>query len=560
VPVRPGAYDRFMTASPRPPLLKRLPLGVWVGAFWMTVVVVRSLQRADEIRHLGNLQGNMEDGVLLITAVTTTVVCLLLFRAPTVAVLVALAGYLAALKTSVPASSAALFFLADVVVGYGSATRPRRVSLAMAALPIALTGGYALWETVEGYRSSALVTQAAFAGTTLIGWLVGNTIHQSRSYAAALQSRATQQAVTAERLRIARELHDMVAHSIGIIAIQAGVGSRVMDTQPAETRNALQAIEATSRETLAGLRRLLGGLRQSDPDRPDTARDPGLDPPRDPAPGLADLDRLVARTAAAGLRVDVRRRGEPRPLPSDIDLSAYRIVQEAVTNVVRHSGTRDCSVTLDYGDDRLALTIVDLGCAPATSAIPGHGFGLIGMRERVSLLHGTFSAGPRQEGGFQVTAHLPLPAEMEGPPERAEARSAGAEPAGAPSARSRPSVPLASRAPEPDSPPSAGPTRGESVSAGTERTAADRVAMERAAMERTPVDRAATGNTPAGSTPSGPAPAERAVADRAATGHTPAERTPAGPAPAERAPARQADAAPSGRADSPVTRAAGVAR
>ncbi|WP_328463169.1 sensor histidine kinase [Streptomyces sp. NBC_00448] len=174
-----------------------------------------------------------------------------------------------------------------------------------------------------------------------------------------------------------------------------------METQPAETRKALDAIEATSRETLSGLRRLLGALRETDTD--------GGEPPRDPAPGLADLGGLVTTTHEVGVRVEVRWKGQRRPLAPDIDLSAFRIVQEAVTNVVRHSGTRDCAITLDYRQDALLVEVVDLGCGGRPSTASG-GYGIVGMRERVSLLHGEFSAGPRPGGGFRVAARLPLPA------------------------------------------------------------------------------------------------------------------------------------------------------
>jgi signal transduction histidine kinase len=144
----------------------------------------------------------------------------------------------------------------------------------------------------------------------------------------------------AERLRIARELHDMVAHSIGIIAIQAGAGRRVFDARPAEARDALAAIEATSREALSGLRRMVTGLRRADP-----GPGPGQ-APLGPAPGLADLDRLAAMTLDAGVQVDVDWRGSQEPLPADIDLSAFRIIQEAVTNVVRHARTDQCRVSI----------------------------------------------------------------------------------------------------------------------------------------------------------------------------------------------------------------------
>jgi signal transduction histidine kinase len=204
----------------------------------------------------------------------------------------------------------------------------------------------------------------------------------------------------AERLRIARELHDMVAHSIGIIAIQAGAGRRVFDARPAEARDALAAIEATSRETLSGLRRMVTGLRRAEPGpRPGQA-------PLDPAPGLAGIDRLAATTLDAGVKVDVDWHGSREPLPADIDLSAFRIIQEAVTNVVRHAGTSRCRVLIDQQDGQLSIEVTDSGHG---SSMAGTGYGITGMRERAALLGGDFSAGPRPGGGFRVTARLPVP-------------------------------------------------------------------------------------------------------------------------------------------------------
>ncbi|MGW6704922.1 sensor histidine kinase [Streptomyces sp. NPDC054956] len=387
-----------MTATPRPPLLRRLPPGVWVAAFWAALILMRTLQRPDEFRHLMQYDGNIEDAPLLVTAVVTTLGALLLFRAPLAAVAVALAGAMFSIGMAVRETTFVLFFLADAAVGYTAATRSRRVSVLAAVMPVATLAGYSIWLLSRGYFF-APAPPAALASTVVIAWLIGNTVHQNRAHADTVRAQATRQAVTAERLRIARELHDMVAHNIGIIAIQAGVGSRVMDTQPAETRNALNAIEATSRETLAGLRRMLGALRQGEQESA----------PLDPSPGLAALDQLVARTAAAGVRVDVSRRGDRRDLPADVDLAAFRIVQEAVTNVVRHSGTRACGVTVDYRADHLAVEIVDLGRGGTPE---GSGYGIAGMRERVGLLHGEFSAGPRPEGGFRVAARLPVPVEV----------------------------------------------------------------------------------------------------------------------------------------------------
>ncbi|MBM7443130.1 sensor histidine kinase [Streptomyces sp. HB132] len=386
-----------MIATPHPPLLKRVPPGVWVAAFWSTLILVRTLQRPDELQRLLRYHGNIEDAPLLVTAVVTTLGALLLFRAPLAAVAIALAGAVFSLGMEVRATPVVLFLLADAAVGYTAATCSRRVSVLAAVLPVGVLAAYTVWRLGSGYAFN-LSVPAALASTVVIAWLIGNTIHQNRAHADTVRAQATQQAVTAERLRIARELHDMVAHNIGIIAIQAGVGSLVMDTQPAETRKALDAIEATSRETLAGLRRMLGALRRSDQESA----------PLDPLPGLAALGELVGKTAAAGVRVDVRWRGERRDLPSDVDLAAFRIVQEAVTNVVRHSGTRDCSVTVDYRPDELAIDIVDLGSG---GTVAESGYGIAGMRERVSLLHGEFSAGPRPEGGFRVAARLPVSVE-----------------------------------------------------------------------------------------------------------------------------------------------------
>ncbi|WP_230687255.1 sensor histidine kinase [Catellatospora vulcania] len=279
----------------------------------------------------------------------------------------------------------------DLAVAVVAANRSRRVSASVAFAAL-------LVQVVIGYGNGLNTPVFEFEIPTLamaLTWTVGNSVRARREHAEAIRVRAASQATTEERLRIARELHDMVAHSIGVIAIQAGMGRRVIDTQPAEARNALRAIEETSRETLAGLRRMLVGLRQDAPG--DVAP---------PAPVLADLDRLVDTTAGGGVRVALDWRGDRRALPGDIELAAYRVVQEAVTNVVRHAATPHCAVTVDYRDAELCLEVTDDGRG---SAAPGAGYGVTGMRERVALLGGEFTAGPRAEGGWRVTARLPLP-------------------------------------------------------------------------------------------------------------------------------------------------------
>ncbi|MFF4284456.1 sensor histidine kinase [Streptomyces sp. NPDC001633] len=300
------------------------------------------------------------------------------------------------------------FLAADLVLGFLVAHCARRVSIVAVSVSFVVQFlVIGLFAQGDSLSVNGLIALLAMVASCIAGLLR----RERREHAVALRAQEVAEAVTAERLRIARELHDMVAHSIGIIAIQAGVGSRVIQTQPAEAREALRAIEATSRETLSGLRRTLVSLRQAERDVTAPKQSPLA-----PAPGLADIERLAAATADAGVRVDVRRTGADRPLPADIDLSAYRIVQEALTNVVRHAGTGRCRVTIDHGDEELFVEVVDEGRG-ATGHGSAHGFGLIGMRERVALLGGRLSTGPRPEGGYRVAVRLPLPAPVAVPVE-----------------------------------------------------------------------------------------------------------------------------------------------
>ncbi|WP_406365401.1 sensor histidine kinase [Streptomyces sp. NBC_01546] len=344
-------------------------------------------------------------GAVLLLALTP--LAGLLRRRPMVAlVLTLLAGALVAGAARDHTPGRLLGFLAsDLVVGVIVATRPRRAGI-IAVVLVLVVECPAIALLTSGPYDLMSTSLIAFLSLGAV-YLTGLVIRERREHTVDLRSKEVSEAVTAERLRIARELHDMVAHSIGVIAIQAGVGSRVIETQPAEARAALRAIEATSRETLSGLRRTLVALRQAQPDAGDGQA------PLGPAPGLADLDALVRTTADAGVRVEIRREGAERQLPPDIDLSAYRIVQEALTNVVRHAGTGHCRVTIGHGAEELTLEVVDEGRGtPGGAGRAGFersGFGITGMRERVGLLQGRFSAGPRPGGGFRVEAALPLP-------------------------------------------------------------------------------------------------------------------------------------------------------
>ncbi|MFF0969005.1 sensor histidine kinase [Streptomyces sp. NPDC003703] len=217
--------------------------------------------------------------------------------------------------------------------------------------------------------------------------------HEQWARERAERAQAARRRADEERLRIARELHDVLAHSISVINVQAGVGLALLDTDPEQARTALTTIKAASKEALGEVRQVLGTLRT-----------PG-DAPRAPAPGLDRLPELADQAAHAGLTVEIE--GTPPPLPPGTALAAFRIVQEALTNVVRHSGSRHARVRLAHGGGTLRLRVDDDG--PATGAAAGgSGNGLAGMRERAAALGGTIEAGPRPGGGWRVLAELPL--------------------------------------------------------------------------------------------------------------------------------------------------------
>ncbi|MDL4817322.1 sensor histidine kinase [Actinomadura opuntiae] len=300
-----------------------------------------------------------------------------------------------------------VFVLLVALGGYLAVRRPKAAAVgsvaAVAAAFVNVT--HIPGETVSDAAQFAGGLALCFA----VAWVFGGVYRKRREYLEALDEQAAVRAVLTERLRIARELHDSVAHSIGIITVLSGAASRVVQTKPEQTRQALTGIETTSRETLLELQRMLGALRRAEPD--DAMPQ---DAPLAPAGSLADVPQLAERTADAGVRVHVTWRGERRPLPPEIELSAFRIIQESVTNVVRHSGARTCRVAVGYEPEGVTIEVVDDGDddlggpgGRRLTAAGGSGFGLLGMRERVTLLSGQFSAGRRPEGGFRVTARLP---------------------------------------------------------------------------------------------------------------------------------------------------------
>jgi signal transduction histidine kinase len=249
----------------------------------------------------------------------------------------------------------------------------------------------------NGMDAGTLVTNAI--GLSIAWWLgdrarrAVHTAERERADAA----EAARRAAGVERLRIARELHDVVAHAMSVIAVQAGTGRFVIDQSPEVARDALAAIETTSRSALEEMRRLLSVLRDDD----------AVDDHLLPAPGLGDLDELVTATTQAGVAVDLTVQGEVVALPSGLDLCAYRVVQEALTNVRRHARATRAAVSVTYAPDCLHLVVDDdgVGLAPGPSS---GGHGLVGMSERVGLYGGSLDAGPRPDGGYRVAAHLPL--------------------------------------------------------------------------------------------------------------------------------------------------------
>ena len=226
-------------------------------------------------------------------------------------------------------------------------------------------------------------------------WVAGRAVRRREAATAAAQRRA-EAAIADERARVARELHDVVAHSVGLIVVQAGAAEQVIDRDPAAAREALATIRTTGKAALVDLRHMLGLLR-SDGDHQGS----------EPQPDLDALDALVERVRGAGLPVQVKVEGERRPVGPGVGLAAYRVVQEALTNALKHARGSHATVRLRYEPDLLEVTVTDDGGSPNGTA--GAGQGLIGMRQRVLVYDGALDAGPIPGGGFRVHARLPLP-------------------------------------------------------------------------------------------------------------------------------------------------------
>jgi signal transduction histidine kinase len=297
-----------------------------------------------------------------------------------------------------------------------AAYRPRRVSLP--GLAICLVGSLAAivrWAPAHVIQSLFTLGAVAafFVGPSLLAWLLGDSMQWRRGFYLGLEERAArlererdaqaQIAAAAERARIARELHDVVAHNVSVMVVQADGAGYALDSSPELARRALEAISSTGRQALAEMRSMLGVLRSADDDPAELA----------PQPGVEQLAGLLEQARAAGLPVSFAVEGVPRPLLPGAALTAYRIVQESLTNARKHGGpTVTAAVTLRFCEDRLVIKVTDNGRKPpAVVQADGQGHGLIGMHERVEAYGGTVSAGPRPGGGWRVTAMLPLAAQ-----------------------------------------------------------------------------------------------------------------------------------------------------
>jgi signal transduction histidine kinase len=283
-------------------------------------------------------------------------------------------------------------------------SRPWRSAL-MGLLAIAVVAGqHLLTAGTAGLNVSLLANSGWIAAAILAGYAV--TAHQESL--AAIRERAqraeetreleARRRVTEERLRIARELHDVVSHTISVINVQAGVAAHVMDQRPEQARAALNTITDASREALRELRSILAVLRQVDEDEA-----------RSPTPRLTDLETLLRATRQAGMPVGLSVRGDARPLTPPVELAAYRIVQESLTNALRYALGGSAEVTLNFEQGQLTVDVSNTG-KPAAEPIAGRGQGIMGMRERAATLGGTLEVGPQPEGGFRVRARLPAPA------------------------------------------------------------------------------------------------------------------------------------------------------
>jgi signal transduction histidine kinase len=326
----------------------------------------------------------------------------------------------------------------DHGIGFSSLLALYTVAAHCARRPAAIALGWTLGVIVPLLTAGMLVEgeplslSMVFSNIAVFAtaWLIGNAVRHRRVLVDDLRFRAeaaerkrdeeARRAVAEERARIAREMHDIVAHGLSVMIVQAGAARRVIDKRPEQAAEAMATIERTGREAMVEMRRLLGILRdgaaESDPSGPSAGPSPlpcatppgACDVPLAPQPRLAGVGALIEQWNAAGLSVTYEVDGHVPELPAGVDVSAYRLIQEALTNVSKHAGTAHAAVRVRVDQEGLLIEVTDDGFGAAASAGSGTGHGLIGMQERVALFGGTVRAGPRPGGGFEVRATLPF--------------------------------------------------------------------------------------------------------------------------------------------------------
>ncbi|MEU6595388.1 sensor histidine kinase [Streptomyces sp. NPDC046881] len=390
--------------------LRRHP--TWVDSFWAVALLGVSAVSVVNLDGVPGHHGTIAEGMAVSVVLGAVVALRRRFPEPMllVALVVGLAQLVLDIETTV--SDFAMLVITYTVAAVGARWASR---LALAVSLCAATVAQIRWPAEQASFAGQIAIAVFQTVPFALAWVLGDSMRTRRAYFAQLEERAARLekereaqakvAVAAERARIARELHDVVAHNVSVMVVQADGAAYVMDAAPDQARVALETISSTGRQALAEMRRLLGVLRTGE------HQESGEYVPQ---PDVEQIDDLVEQCRSSGLPVDFKVEGTPRPLPSGVELTAYRIVQEALTNTRKHGGPNaGASVRLVYFDDGLGLLVEDDGKgAPhelyEEGGADGQGHGLIGMRERVGMVGGTLDAGPRPGGGFRISALLPL--------------------------------------------------------------------------------------------------------------------------------------------------------
>ncbi len=366
---------------------------VVLGAGCATIAVAVHLSGSEAVA--ANADPGLLSVVLTLLA-TTPLVVRHRFPLPVLAVTLGAVLVLVATRNTVGMST-----LGFTIAFYTAvATGPRRQAVtALGLLAVGLVGGMLL-RPVDLSAEGATVNAIVLVGAGVLAAGVRDrreAVERERRRAQAAREEAARSTVE-ERLRITRELHDILGHAMSVMVVQAGVAERLLESRPDDARRAVAEIAATGRRSLGELRQALGVLRDGDPASP---------LPREPAPSLAALPALVDRVRAAGLPVDLSVGLTAQDLPAGLDLAAYRVVQEALTNCLKHAGASRASVVVDGGPTQVRVQVRDDGVGARPDSTEGSG--LTGMRERVAVYEGTLSAGPADGGGFRVDATFPVP-------------------------------------------------------------------------------------------------------------------------------------------------------